>query len=62
MKARAYDIEYDTDGFQVDLPTILTFEIPKDLKDDDEIEDFVSDEISNQTGYCHFGFDLIYIE
>lgn len=62
MKARVYNIQYDTDGFEVDLPTIITFEIPKDLTDEDEIEDFVSDEISNQTGYCHFGFELIYIK
>ena len=49
------DIKYDTDGEEVDLPKQLVIDIPDDL-DEDEIDDLVSNTISNVTGYCHFGF------
>jgi len=51
------DIEYDTDGEEVDLPKTLEIEIPSHVEDD-EIEDFISDEISNITGFCHKGFAI----
>ena len=51
------NIEYDTDGEVIDLPTTLKVEVSNDL-DKDEIEDFISDEISNQTGFCHLGFSF----
>lgn len=49
------NISYDTDGRKVKLPTELIIEIPDDIEEDD-IEEYLSDEISNITGYCHFGF------
>lgn len=49
------DIQYDTDGEEVDLPKELKIVIPKDIEDDD-ILDYISDEISNRTGFCHDGF------
>ena len=52
------DIKYDTDGEIIDLPETLEIELPDDLKTDEEISDFVSDEISNKTGFCHFGFSI----
>lgn len=40
---RAYDIVWETDGEDVDLPTEV--ELPKDFGDDDDaITDFLSDE------------------
>ena len=57
MKAIVTEIEYDTDGEIVDLPTKIEIEIPIDI-DKEDIEDFVSDEISNITGFCHFGFEM----
>jgi hypothetical protein len=51
-----YDIEYDTDGVSVDLPKRLEIEISDDITDKDEIVEELSDEISNITGFCHFGF------
>jgi len=30
-------------------------DIPDDLDDEDEISDYISD----QTGFCHYGFDLV---
>lgn len=49
------NIKYDTDGEDIDLPTELEIEIPDDMEDD-EIEEYISDEISNRTGFCHKGF------
>ena len=57
MKAIVTEIEYDTDEEIVDLPTKIEIEIPIDI-DKEDIEDFVSDEISNITGFCHFGFEM----
>ena len=40
----------------------LILQIPKDrlndmdINDTDDIENFIENEISNQTGYCHFGW------
>jgi len=49
------DIQYDTDGEQIDLPPTLTMEVPVDT-DEDEIGELASDYISDVTGFCHFGF------
>jgi len=57
MKAIVTEIQYDTDGEVVTLPTQLEIDIPSDIEEDD-IDDFVSDEVSNITGYCHFGFEM----
>ena len=63
MKIKVEKILWDTDGEEVGLPENLTVEIPNSLfigKDalifNDIVEEFVSDEISNISGYCHFGF------
>lgn len=52
------DIQYDTDGEEIDLPTSLKITIPEGMNDQEEIEQFLSDEISNKTGFCHFGFKI----
>lgn len=53
---KAFNIRWDTDGDNVNLPD--TMEIPDyiDPDDDDEISDYLTDE----TGYCHFGYELEY--
>jgi len=56
MKKTVYNIGYDTDGEAVELPTELEIEVPDDLTEQEDIEDYLSDEISNVTGYCHKGF------
>jgi len=58
MKKTVFNIEYDTDGEILDLPTTLEIEVPKELTDDEEINEFLSDEISNITGFCHLGFEI----
>ena len=58
MKAIVTEIKYDTDGEEVDLPTQLEIEIPYEITEQLDIDEFVSDEISNITGFCHFGFEM----
>jgi len=58
MVYKVTDITYDTDGGDVDLPTELDITVPNDLEDKEEIIEFISDEISNVTGFCHLGFSV----
>lgn len=48
---KAYNIQWDAeDEAKEDLPTEI--EIPADITDEDEISDYISE----QTGFCHYGF------
>ena len=58
MKYQVSNIKFDTDGIETDLATNMIIEVDDEITDKDEIEEFISDEISNQTGYCHFGFTI----
>lgn len=49
---RAKNIQWDTDGADVQLPTEI------DLPAGDMTEDEISDFISDKTGFCHFGFEI----
>lgn len=55
-----YNIQWDTDDdFNEDIELPATMEIsvnPEDIEDM-EIDDYLCDEISNRTGFCHFGFN-----
>lgn len=65
MRFIVTDIEWDTDGEDVDLPSQLTIEIPDnddDIWEEWDIEDYIGDEITDITGYCHFGFTSIKIK
>jgi hypothetical protein len=59
MKKTVLNIQYDTDGEDVKLPEELEIEVPNDLTDQEEILEYLSDEISNMTGFCHFGFSVL---
>ncbi len=53
---KATNIKWDTDGDMklfCELPTEI--EIPEGMIDEEEISDYLSDE----TGFCHEGFDLM---
>ena len=52
---KAINILWDTDGEEVNLPNEI--EIPDwvDKEDEDEISDYLSD----KTGFCHLGFELV---
>lgn len=53
-KLMAINIKWDMDDDDnTELPE--TMEIPEGMEDEDEISDYLSE----QTGYCHKGFDLI---
>jgi hypothetical protein len=58
MIKTVFDIQYDTDGMPVDLPNEIDIEVPIDITEEDDVADYLSDEISNRTGYCHFGFSI----
>jgi hypothetical protein len=53
-----FDIKYDIDDIDdIELPKKIS--IPVDIniaKDTDQLEEYLADQISNITGYCHFGF------
>ena len=53
-----YDLEKEDLELGVDLPKSLEIEVSSDLEDEYEIEEFISDEISNITGFCHKGFSM----
>lgn len=51
------NIKYDTDGQKVKLPKTLKITVPKEEQGSyDEIQQYISDKISNITGYLHTGF------
>lgn len=62
MKVIVSNVKYDTDGEVIELPKELEIEVPNEIVDEQEITDFVSDEISNKTGFCHYGFEMKYFE
>lgn len=50
---KAINIIWDTDGEYVELPNEI--EIPNGMTDEEEISDYITDE----TGFCHCGFELV---
>lgn len=54
-KRVATNIKWDTDDEKVDLPNQMV--IPDDIDDD---ADAIGDYLSDETGFCHLGFDLVY--
>lgn len=50
---KAVNIQWDIDGADIVLPTEL--DVPSEITDEEEISDYLSD----QTGFCHKGFELI---
>lgn len=53
---KAININWDTDG-DIEVLNQLPDEIniPQGMTDEDKISDYLSDE----TGFCHYGFELI---
>ena len=56
MKIKIFNIQYDTDGEEIDLPETLTMTFPQ-WTTEEEISDLASDYISDTTGFCHNGFE-----
>ena len=61
MKYTITNINYDTDGEIIDLPKMIIVDVPSDILDED-IEDYLSDEISNISGFCHKGFSIVELD
>jgi|TARA_Y100000310_G_scaffold103387_1_gene101744 hypothetical protein len=59
LHLRIYDIDWDTDGVEVDLPTDLEVEwdygLFKNGWDEDEVVDWLTDEF----GWCVNGFSVV---
>ena len=53
MKATNIEWDVDDEGDLAFLPTEI--EIPDEMEDEDEISDYLSD----ITGFCHKGFNLV---
>ena len=58
VKCRVYDIDWDTDGEDVDLPNEVEVDVPAEVVDYGDVEDFISDYLSDEYGFCHKGFDI----
>lgn len=61
VSVKAVDIEWDTDGGDMKALCLSTeMEIPLDIAiTDGEIdEDAIGDYISNESGFCHYGFGI----
>jgi len=56
MKYKVTNITYDTDGENIELPETLDIDVPDNINDPYERVEYISDEISNITGFCHKGF------
>lgn len=51
------DIDWDIDGEDIELPEEITIAIPEDEElEEDEIQEYLSDKVSDVTGFLHFGF------
>lgn len=56
---KATNIQWDTDGDKDvfdELPTEI--ELPNELTENEIDYDGIEDYLSNQTGFCHFGYEL----
>lgn len=53
---KAINIKWDTDGDMELLHKLPTeIELPEGITDEDKISDY----ISNQEGFCHYGFNVV---
>ena len=44
------------DSLPVTIEVVVTENDVDDINDDEEVDDYISDYITNQTGFCHGGF------
>lgn len=58
MKYLITNIKFDTDGENIELPTEMEIDVPENY-DSEEILQYLSDKISDDTGFCHFGFETL---
>ena len=58
-KYKVTNIQWDADGQETELPKEIKVKVPKALKLSADITEYVSDYITAETGFCHFGFNLV---
>ena len=56
VKFRVYDIDWDTDGEDVDLPDEVVVTVPGDVYAAAGSSSYISDWLSDEYGFCHNGF------
>ena len=56
-------IDWDTDGQQLNLPSecLINIEVSSDITEK-EVEESISNAITNMSNFCHNGFDYIEIQ
>lgn len=59
-KVKIFDIHYDTDNQEIDLPETLYMEFDNNV-DEEEMLDEISNYISDHTGFCHKRFDYSFV-
>lgn len=60
MKVLFNEIKWDMEDEVINLPETLEADIDFediDIDNEDEVSDFLSDWLSDEYGYCHYGFD-----
>jgi len=64
MKVRCFNIDWDTDGESLEdcgLPTECVLELDTEFLEmhggEDDIADELADKLSDQYGFCHYGFE-----
>lgn len=60
MIVKAFNIDYDTDNTNVELPKVLFINIDNTINKED-MPDEISDAISNITGFTHNGFEWDFV-
>jgi hypothetical protein len=55
MKYQVSNVQWETDGEQVELPSIIVVDVPDDELDN--VEDFLSDHLSDEYGWLHNRFE-----
>jgi len=58
VRVRFYDIKWDKDKHRVDLPKVVVMDVDSDL----DLETEGADELSDEHGYCVFGFNYEIVE
>lgn len=53
---KAINIKWDIDG---DIELLEQLPTKMDIPEDIIVKDKISDYLSDETGFCHYGFDLV---
>ncbi len=68
MKVLVTDIDWDTSDTnydsedEIELESSMELEIPEVVVEIDDVENYISDTISNVSGFCHNGFSYDIVE